>query len=256
MLRIDLNCDVGESADAGRLAAEEEIMRSVTSANIACGAHAGDPAVMRRTVQLARAHRVAVGAHPGFPDADGLGRRERHATVTEVESLIAYQVGALAGIAALEGVTLVHVKPHGALYNMAARDRALAEAIARAVAAVDRRLVLFGLAGSRLIEAGQALGLTVAEEVFADRVYQADGTLVPRDRPGAVIQDEREVVVRALRMVREGVVISSDGATVRLRVDTLCLHGDTPNAARLAKRLRQELEGAGIRVAAVSADHG
>lgn len=251
-IRIDLNCDLGEASDPEALRLQEEILGHVTSINIACGVHAGDSDLMRHTVRLARVHGVAVGAHPGLRDPESFGRRELPVTPMEVENLVAYQIGALAGIAALEGVRVTHVKPHGALYHMAARDPVLASAIARAVAAVDRRLILFGLAGSKLIEAARALGLDTAEEGFADRAYQRDGTLVPRSQPGAVISDEHEAVQRALRLLREGTVPSVDGSELRLRLDTLCVHGDTPGAARLAASIRRALTEAGIQVRAVS----
>ncbi len=251
MHRIDLNCDMGESADPERLSIEERLMPLVTSVSIACGFHAGNPDLMRRTIQLARAHGVAIGAHPGFRDPEGMGRRELEVTSQEAENLIAYQIGALAGIAALEGTRLAHVKPHGALYNMAARDRRLADAIAQAVALVDRRLILFGLAGSELVEAGKAIGLTVAEEAFVDRAYNPDGSLIPRGRPGAVIQDEQEVVARVRRLVHEGGVASLDGPLICLHADTICLHGDTPEADRLADTVRRELTKEGVRIQAV-----
>ncbi len=249
---IDLNCDVGESSDAGRLAAEERIMPHVTSVNVACGVHAGNPEVMRRTIGLARRHRLAVGAHPGFADVQGGGRRNIALPPKQIENLVAYQVGALAGLAALEGVTLTHVKPHGALYNMAAADRSLAEAIVRAVVAIDRRLIVYGLAGSVLIEAARAAGLAAAEEAFADRAYASDGTLVPRDRAGSIIREEHEVVARVLQFVREGVMRSVDGREMCVHAETICLHGDTPGADRLARLIRSALDEAGVLVMAVS----
>lgn len=254
MLRIDLNCDVGEASDPAQSAVEELVLRHVTSVSIACGYHAGDPNLIRRTLSLARAHGVAVGAHPGFRDPEGFGRREIALPPSDVESLIAYQVSALAGVAALEGLRLSHVKPHGALYNRAARDRAVAQAIARAVKVVDRRLILFGLAGSRLVEAAREIGLAAAEEAFADRAYRPDGTLVPRTEPGSVIHEEALVIERVLRMVREGLVCSLDGTDLRLRVETICLHADTPGADRLAERLRRALVEAGVRMAAVGVE--
>lgn len=250
-MRVDLNCDMGEWPNADRLAMEERIMPLVTSVSVACGFHAGNPDLMRRTIRLARRRGVAIGAHPGFRDAEGFGRRELKVTPEEVENLVAYQVGALAGIAALEGARLAHVKPHGALYNMAARERNLADAVARAVASVDRRLILFGLADSVLVEAGRAIGLRVAEEAFVDRAYNPDGTLVLRDRAGAVIHDEHDVIERVRRLVLNGVVLSVDGALVRLHADTICLHGDTPGSDRLAEVIRSELNKAGARIAAV-----
>lgn len=252
---IDLNCDLGETAEPAQWEVEARVLAHITSVNIACGVHAGDPSLMRRTVHLASAHAVAIGAHPGLRDPDGMGRRERALTEVEVENLIAYQVGALAGICALAGVRLAHVKPHGALYTMAARDRQLADAVARSVATVDRRLILVGLAGSELIAAGKAAGLITAEEAFIDRAYRPDGSLVPRDRPGAVIHDEATVLARALSLARDGIVPSLDGPPVTVRADTLCLHGDTPGADRLAQAVRKALADAGIRVARVTDVH-
>ena len=249
MSRIDLNADLGESFGPWPMGTDEALMASISSANIACGFHAGDPSVMRRTVALAKANGVAVGAHPGFPDLVGFGRREMSASPDEVTDMVLYQVAALAGVAASQGVRLQHVKAHGALYNMAARKRDLAEAIARGTAAFDRSLILFGLPGSELLRAGERAGLRVAAEVFADRAYEPDGTLVSRARPGSVIHDRNEVVARAVRMVRERAVTAIDGTLVRLQADTICLHGDTPGAADLARQVRRGLEAEGITVA-------
>jgi len=253
MTFIDLNSDLGESFGRWTLGNDVEVMRSITSANIACGFHAGDPGVMRETVRRAKAAGVAIGAHPGFPDLVGFGRRNISATPQEVEDFVIYQVGALAGIAAAEGARLQHVKAHGALYNMAIRNRELAAAIARAVVAFDRRLVLFGLPGTELLRAGEAAGLKVAAEGFADRAYEADGSLTPRDRPGAVIHNAEEVVRRAVRMAQEGVVTAMNGRDLPMRVDTICTHGDTPGSHELTRRIRDALERAGIRVRAVGA---
>lgn len=253
-MRVDLNCDIGESAEPERVAREEGLMASVSSVSIACGVHAGSPSLMRRLVRAAKRVGVAVGAHPGLPDPEGLGRRDRSVTPEEAEALVVAQVRALAAIAAEEGVALAHVKPHGTLYHRAAGDLALASALARAVAAVDRRLLLFGLAGSPVIEAARAQGLRAVAEAFADRAYRADGTLVPRGRADALVTDEAAVVARVLRMVREGSVRSVEGAEVPLRAETICLHGDTPGAGRLAELVRAALESAGVTVAAVG--HG
>ena len=244
---------MGESFGAWRMGADADVMPHVTSANIACGFHAGDPAVMRRTVRLAREHGVAVGAHPGFPDLPGFGRRDLQVSPREAEDLVLYQLGALAAMAKAEDVAIAHVKPHGALYNMATRDRALAGAIAKAVAAFDRRLVLFGLAGSVMLAAGREAGLIVAAEGFADRGYEPDGSLAPRSRSGAVLTDPAAVVARAVRMLRDGVVTATDGRDVALEVQTLCVHGDTPGAAALAHDLRSGFEAAGIAVRATGA---
>ncbi|HXW06120.1 MAG TPA: 5-oxoprolinase subunit PxpA [Vicinamibacterales bacterium] len=250
-MRIDLNSDVGESFGSWRIGSDAEVMRSITSANVACGYHAGDPAVMRQTVRAAREAGVAVGAHPGFPDLVGFGRRELRASPREVEDMVLYQVGALAAIAAAEGVSLRHVKAHGALYNMATRDRALADAIAGAIRAFDRSLVLFGLPGSELLRAGEAAGLRVVSEGFADRAYEPDGSLSPRTRPGSVIDDPDRVVARAVRLVRDGRVTCADGTELAIEVETLCTHGDTPGAGELTRRLREGLGAAGITVCAL-----
>jgi 5-oxoprolinase (ATP-hydrolysing) subunit A len=252
MTTIDLNCDMGESFGAYTIGADEAVMASITSANVACGYHGGDPSVMRRTIRLAREAGVAVGAHPGFPDLVGFGRREMRIAPRDVEDMVVYQIGALAAIARSEGVSLSHVKAHGALYNMAVTDNALAGALARAVMAVDPALIFFALPGSELARAASALGLQVALEGFADRAYEPDGTLTSRSRAGAVIHDVDAVVARALRMVTEGTVTASEGSTLEMRVDTICTHGDTPGAQALTRALRTSLERAGVTVAAVA----
>jgi 5-oxoprolinase (ATP-hydrolysing) subunit A len=248
---VDLNADVGESFGTWALGQDPVLFPHITSANVACGFHAGDPGVMRATVALARQHGVAVGAHPGFQDLSGFGRRDMRLSPREVEDLVVYQIGALAGIAAAQGVRLQHVKAHGALYNMAVTEFALAEAIARATASVDRSLVLLGLPGSQLLKAGEREGLATAAEAFADRAYRADGTLVPRTQPGAVIHDGDVVVKRVVTMVRDQAVVAEDGSRVSLRIDTICVHGDTPGAAQLAARVRGALAEGGIEVRAL-----
>ena len=254
-MQIDLNCDLAESSDPKQLEVEARILTSISSVNIACGVHAGNPDLMRRTVGLARQCGVAIGAHPGFRDQENFGRRERQASVAEVEDLVAYQVGALFGIASLEGAQLQHVKPHGALYNMAARDEALADAIARAVAGIDRRFILVGLAGSKVIEAAARSGLPSAQEAFVDRAYSPDGTLVSRDLPDAVIADEQEVVTRALSLVQRRQVKDINGTPISIHAHTICVHGDTSGADRLVRTIRQVLLDAGIRIVAMgSAD--
>ena len=244
-MRVDLNADVGEGVGD-----DAALMPYLSSANIACGYHAGNAAVMRHAIAFARRHHVAVGAHPGFQDRKGFGRRELTMTAAEVEGLISRQIHTLAEAATEKGVRVTHVKPHGALYNMAARDAGLAAAIARSVAAVDRTLLLFGLAGSHLIGEGRKAGLRTVSEVFADRAYRADGSLVPRTEPGAVLDDSDLVVSRALAMVREGAVSAVDGSRVPLDVETICIHGDTPGAVDFARRLRAELDAAGVQVIA------
>jgi len=254
MLRIDLNCDMGESFGIWRLGDDEAVLPYITSANIACGVHAGDPSTMRRTVRMALDRGVAVGAHPGLPDLVGFGRRNLAITPEEAYDLVVYQVGALAAFVKAEGGRLQHVKPHGALYNMAAKDRALADAIAAAVAAVDPGLILFGLAGSELVRAGQRAGLRVAAEAFADRTYQADGSLTPRRTPGALIDDPDRAAEQVVRLVKEGKVRALDGTELTVHADTVCLHGDGARAVELAHAIRARLEAEGIAVRAVGAE--
>lgn len=248
---IDLNSDIGESFGAYKIGWDEEVVKYITSANIACGVHAGDPMVMRRTVRLAREHGVAIGAHPGFPDLQGFGRRNLAMSPSEVKNYVIWQVGALWAFANSEGVSLQHVKPHGALYNMAAREPTLADAIAEAVAGIDRELILVGLAGSELVRAGERAGLKVANEVFADRGYNPDGSLVQRGHPGSIINDTGMVAVRVARMVKEGKVTASDGTEIPIRADTVCFHGDTPGAVELLKAVRGGLEQLGVKLAPI-----
>ncbi|MBP7778327.1 MAG: LamB/YcsF family protein [Acidobacteria bacterium] len=251
-MRIDLNSDLGEAFGAWTMGQDAQLMPLISSANVACGFHAGDPGTIRATVRLARTHGVAVGAHPGLPDLVGFGRREIQVTPGDVEDMVLYQIGAVAAIAHSEGVALQHVKAHGALYNMACRDEALAEAIARAVVAFDPTLVLFGLPGSALLQAGLDAGLPVAAEAFADRAYDPDGSLAPRARPGSVIHEVDAVVARAVTMVTAQTVVATDGSTIEFEADTLCLHGDTPGAALLAAAIRRGLEDAGVTIASLT----
>ncbi|HKB11674.1 MAG TPA: 5-oxoprolinase subunit PxpA [Vicinamibacterales bacterium] len=252
-MRIDINSDLGESFGAYSIGHDAGLMRAITSANVAAGFHAGDPSVLRDTIRLAKANSVAVGAHPGFPDLVGFGRRELNVTAREAEDMVLYQVAAVAGVAAAEGVRIQHVKPHGALFNMAVRNAELAAAIARAVAAYDRNLILFGLPGSEILTAGRAAGLRVAAEVFADRAYEADGSLASRRKPGSVIHDADAVVARAVRMVKDRSVVATDGTVVPLDADTICVHGDTPGSDALAAKIRAGLAAAGITVRAIGA---
>ena len=251
--RVDLNCDLGELAGDAARALDRRMMEVVTSINVACGAHAGDAETMRATVRAARDAGVGVGAHPGFADREGFGRREMDLPPEEVDALVRRQVEALQEIAAAEGVALRHVKAHGALYNMAARDRTLADVVARAVAACDPGLAFLGLPGSPLVDAGRDAGLAVVPEVFADRAYQANGALVPRTEPGAVIHDPERAVERAVAMVCDGAVIAIDGTRVALAAGTICVHGDTPGADAIARKLRDGLEAAGVEVAPIGA---
>ncbi len=246
MASIDLNCDLGESFGRYTSGEDAALLRVVTSANIACGLHAGDPVVMAQTVAAAVREGVAIGAHPGYPDLQGFGRRKMELAPDELEAFLLYQIGALAAFTRAAGASLVHVKLHGALYNTAAGDAALAEATVRAVRRFDPGLILVTLPGSILAQAGAAAGLRVAGEAFADRAYQPDGTLVPRSRPGAVIHDAAVVTARAIQMATRGAVTAIDGRTVPLAVETICVHGDTPGAAGLAASLRAALEAAGV----------
>lgn len=248
MQTVDLNCDMGESFGAWTMGADLAILPHVSSANIACGFHAGDPTVMRRTVEAALAHGVAIGAHPGLPDLAGFGRRVMEVTPDEAYDLVVYQVGALAGVARACGGRLSHVKAHGALYNMAARRAPLAAAIARAVHDVDDSLRFFGLSGSVMITEAERVGLVGVHEVFADRSYEADGSLTPRDRPDALLTDVDRSADRAVRMVQAGEVVARDGTTIPLRADTICVHGDGAEAAHIAATLRQRLLAAGITI--------
>jgi 5-oxoprolinase (ATP-hydrolysing) subunit A len=249
-LRIDLNADVGESFGRYVLGQDTALMPLITSANVACGFHAGDPHVMRKTVQSAIAHGVAIGAHPGFPDLAGFGRRPIPLTPAEVEDIVVYQVGALSGMVRACGGGLRHVKPHGALYNVAADNLAIAEAIARATAAIDPGLILVGLAGSASIAAARTAGLATAGEAFADRTYESDGRLSPRERADAVIHDADQAAARAVFIVMNRAVPTRDGGNLPIDVDTICIHGDTPGAAALARAVREALTRAGVEVAA------
>jgi UPF0271 protein len=248
-MRIDLNADVAESA--GAMATDAALMPSITSANIAAGVHGGDPSVLREAVRRAKAHGVAVGAHPGLPDRGGAGRRDMAVTPAEVEDLVLYQVAAVAGVAAAEGVLLQHVKPHGALYHMTAADLALARALARAVALFDRTLVLFTFPNSEVVKAGSEVGLRVVAEAFADRAYEPDGRLVSRQQPGAVLSDPDSVAARAVRLARDHAVEAVDGSRLRIEAETICVHGDTPGADIIAARIRAGLEAAGVVLKAV-----
>jgi 5-oxoprolinase (ATP-hydrolysing) subunit A len=250
-LRVDLNADLGESFGVYTAGNDELLLRTITSASVACGFHAGDPSVMRRTVRMAAQAGVSIGAHPGFPDLAGFGRREMNIEPREITDLVLYQIGALSAVAKAEGSSIRHVKPHGALYNMSARRTDIAEAIAHAVASFDDALVLVGLAGSELVSAAERLGLRVAAEGFADRSYEENGSLTPRHLAGAVVSDAARAAEQALRIVRDGNVIASDGSTQSLRVDTICVHGDTRNAADVAAAVRTSLERAGVTIAAL-----
>ncbi len=247
--RVDLNSDLGESFGTYTLGMDAEVLSHISSANIACGWHAGDAVTMAKTVRLAKEKGVAVGAHPGFPDLVGFGRRKMAVSPAEAKAYVKYQLGALMAFARAEGLSVQHVKPHGALYNMSATDMALASAICEGIAEVDRSIIFMGLAGSCHMAAAEKAGLRAAGEVFADRGYQADGTLVPRGKPGDMVTDEDVAVARVLRMVKEGVVEAVDGTLVPVKADTVCIHGDNPHAVAFAAKLRAALEREGVEIA-------
>jgi UPF0271 protein len=249
---MDLNCDIGESYGAWKMGADAEVMPWITSANIACGFHAGDFSTMQQTVALALRHGVAVGAHVSLPDLQGFGRRELRVTPDEAYAMTLYQIGALDAFARAAGTRVAHVKPHGALYNMAAKDALLSAAIARAVRAFDPRLILVGLAGSELPKAGAAAGLRIAHEAFADRRYETDGSLTPRREADAVIHDVAAAVAQAVQIATKGNVQTRDGSTLQIHADSICVHGDRADAAVFARRLREALAAAGARVGAIA----
>ncbi len=248
MVKVDLNSDLGESFGAYTIGNDEDVLKYVSSANIACGMHAGDPFVMHKTVRLALKQGAAIGAHPGFMDLNGFGRRNMVMKPDEIYDLVVYQVGALAAFVKAEGGVMQHVKPHGALYNMAAKDEAMARAIAAAVYDVDPSLVMYGLAGSWLVKAAEEQGLKAASEVFADRTYQEDGSLTPRSQPGAMITDDDEAIAQVLGMVKRGVVRAVTGKEVPVAADTVCIHGDSSKALAFAQRIRQALAAEDIQV--------
>ncbi|KZE64133.1 lactam utilization protein LamB [Fictibacillus phosphorivorans] len=245
---IDINCDMGESFGAYRLGTDEEILKYVTSANIACGFHAGDPATMRKTVKMALQHEVGIGVHPGLPDLAGFGRRNIDISPQEAYEMVVYQIGSLWGFVKAEGGAIQHVKPHGALYNMAAVNQELSEAIAEAVYKVNPELILFGLAGSELVKAGERAGLRTASEVFADRTYQENRTLTSRKLPNAVITDDDAAVAQVIRMAKEGKVMTQQEVDVEIKADTVCIHGDGAHALSFAEKIRKTLEESGISV--------
>jgi 5-oxoprolinase (ATP-hydrolysing) subunit A len=256
MKRIDINCDMGEGFGAYTIGMDGEVIRYISSANIACGFHAGDPGVMNRTVKLAKENGVGVGAHPGYPDLAGFGRRNMDCTPGEVRDDVIYQISALRGFCALHDVKLQHVKPHGSLYNMCVGNESLSRAVAEAIAAVDRSLFWVTLGGAQAGLArkiADAAGIHVVFEAFPDRAYTPDGKLAPRKLPGAVITDPKRAAEQALRMAKEGRVIATDGTGIDMEVDTLCVHGDNPSAVDHVKTIRQALEAEGLRIAPLGA---
>jgi 5-oxoprolinase (ATP-hydrolysing) subunit A len=250
-MRIDLNSDVGESYGVLHIGSDAELFPFISSANIACGFHGGDPRTMQQTVREAKVHGVAVGAHPGFPDLVGFGRRNMAATVDEIRTDVLYQIGALQAFCHVEGVSLHHVKPHGALYNMAVADRVIADAIAGAVRDLDPDVLMYALPNSQLEAAADAAGLRVAREAFADRAYMSDGSLAPRSMSGAVLTDPNLIADRVIRLVRGEAIPTVDNGRIQLEADTICVHSDTPTAAPIAKALRRSLQAAGVAVSAL-----
>lgn len=246
--RIDLNADVGESFGARRAGDDEPIFRYVTSGNVACGVHAGDPNIIAATIKAASAHKVAVGAHPSYPDGGGFGRTSIEMAPEELENVILYQIGSVGAIARGLGVRLTHVKPHGALYNDAAKNAAIAAAVARAVARYDRDLIFVGLAGSVSLDAARAAPLRTVAEAFCDRAYETDGTLRSRSHAGAVFEDPRRAAAQALEIALRGRVFARDGQPIPVEAQTLCIHGDSPNATEIASAVREALVGAGVRI--------
>lgn len=253
MKQVDLNCDLGESFGNYTCGLDAEVIPHISSANVACGFHASDPLVMMKTVALAKRYGVSVGAHPGYPDLVGFGRRNMTVSPVELKAMVQYQIGALQAFCKAQGVALRHVKPHGAMYNMAAKDRKLADAICEAIGEVDSSLILLGLSGSQMLEAAKETGLPWASEVFADRAYEDDGSLTPRALPGSVITDEEEAIARVLQMVQEGTVTARSGKTISIQADSICLHGDGVKAVEFARRIRAELTAAGVKIVPLAA---
>ena len=241
MFSVDLNCDMGESFGAWTMGRDTELMDYVSSVNVACGFHAGDAGVIRKTVKTAIAKNVVVGAHPSFPDLQGFGRREMKLSATEIFDIVLYQIAAVKGICEASGGKLHHVKPHGALYNQAAKDKIIAGAIASAVKAIDKNLIFYGLSNSFLISEAESLGLKTASEFFADRTYQADGNLTPRSESNALIKTTEQSIAQVLQMIKSQTVTATNGETISIKAETVCIHGDGANALEFAKNIRQAL---------------
>lgn len=252
MNKIDLNCDLGESFGAYKLGMDEEVIPFISSANVACGFHASDPVVMSKTVALAKKNGVGVGAHPGFPDLMGFGRRNMNVKPDEAKAYVQYQIGALSAFCRAQGIPLVHVKPHGALYNMAGKDYALAKAICEGIAEINDRLILLALSGSQMVKAARDTGLRVASEVFADRAYEEDGSLVARTKPGSMITDDDEAIRRVVRMAKEGRAASITGKDIAIKADSVCVHGDNARALAFVQKIRAALTAEDIEILPLS----
>ncbi len=252
-MTIDLNCDLGEGFGPWTMGNDEEMLGLATSANVACGFHAGDSDIMRRTAELAKARGVSIGAHPGYRDLHGFGRRPIPGlTSSEIETLVAYQIGALQAVAALAGHKVTHVKAHGALSNVGCMDDMTARAIASAIKAVDRNLIFVVLPNSSLVRAGDSAGLRMVNEVFADRAYEDDASLMARNKPGAVLHDSHLIAERVVRMVQDRAIIAASGKKIKVEIETVCIHGDTPGAVEIARTIRRSLDAQGIKVAPFS----
>lgn len=251
MLKVDLNCDLGESFGAYTIGLDSAVIPFISSANVACGYHASDPVVMSKTVAMCRENSVAVGAHPGFPDLMGFGRRNMNVSPADAKAYVMYQIGALDAFCKANSMTIQHVKPHGALYNMAGKDYALAKAICEGIYEVNPDYILLGLSGSNLIKAAEDTGLRAAKEVFADRGYMDDGSLVPRTQPGAMVTDEDVMIRRVIGMVKDGTVETVSGKIIPIRADSVCVHGDGEKAVAFVRRIRRELTAAGVTIASI-----
>ena len=249
MIQVDLNCDLGESFGNYKCGLDEEVISYISSANVACGFHASDPLVMAKTVVMAKEHHVCVGAHPGYPDLVGFGRRNMNIAPKEVKAMVQYQIGALMAFCKANQMVLSHVKPHGAMYNMAGKDEALAMAICEGIAEVDSNLILLGLSGSKMLDAAQKTGLKSAKEVFADRAYEEDGSLVARTKEGAVITDENLAMERVISMVKYGKVTAITGKEIEVEADSICVHGDGVKAVEFVKKISERLKAEGIVIA-------
>ena len=250
--KVDLNCDLGESFGNYKIGGDDKIIPFISSANVACGFHAGDPVVMKKTIETAKKNNIGIGAHPGFLDLMGFGRREMKISLDEAKAYVLYQLGALEAFCKSEGVKLQHVKPHGALYNMAAKGYNLSKAICEAIADFDSSLIILGLSGSETLRAAKDLGLKYASEVFADRAYEEDGSLVARSKEGAMIHDENEAIERVIKMIKEQKVTSITGKEIPIKADSICVHGDGEKALLFVRRIREKLESEGIIVQKLS----
>ncbi len=247
-MRIDLNSDLGESFGNYKIGMDDEVIKRVSSVNIACGWHAGDPNVMAETVRKAVENGVAMGCHPGFPDLMGFGRRNMQVSEVELKNYVKYQIGALKAFVGSAGGVMQHVKPHGAMYNMAAKDEKMARAIAEAIYEVDSQLILMGLSGSKMLSCAEAIGLKTASEVFADRAYQKDGSLVPRSQPGAVIHDTEKAIAQVVEMVKHGTATAITGEKIQIRAESICVHGDNEKALEFVDAIHRRLKSEGIEV--------